>query len=202
MDAEARAGIIASLPEEVSLLLRIEELDEIERQNPLASNPRKERVGEHSWFIAVCVPLLAAFSSEPIDIPKATLLAVVHDVVEAFVGDTFAFGPDVVDQHSREHAAMQKLTSEYSSPSVARLVELWDEYEAQETPEARFVKGIDAFVPILFNFTNVEHSSWVEHGVRAEQVQKRLDRVRNALGNLAAINDQMIRQAQSDGNLL
>jgi putative hydrolases of HD superfamily len=202
MDSEARAGVIANLPEEVRLLLRLEGLDEVERQNPLATSARRERVGEHSWFIALSIPLLAAYSTQPIDIAKATLLAVVHDVVEAFVGDTFAFGPDVVDQHSREHAAMKRLLSESSSASIVRLVELWEEYEAQDTAEARFVKGIDAFVPILFNFTNVEHSSWVEHGVRAEQVQKRLDRVRDVLGDLAAINDKMIRQARDDGNLL
>src|SRR5215813_5336036 len=201
MDSDSRTGIMASLPEEVSLLLKLERLDEVERQNPLASSARKERVGEHSWFIALSVALLADYAPEPIDISKATLIAIVHDVVEAFVGDTFAFGPDVVDQHDREHAAMEKVLAECSSPAVERLVALWDEYEAQKTPEARFVKGLDAFVPILFNFANVEHSSWLEHGVHASQVQQRVDRVRQAIGDLAAINDKMIQQAQHDGDL-
>jgi putative hydrolases of HD superfamily len=201
MDSQARTSILASLPEEVQLVLKLEQLDNVERQNPLASSDRKERVGEHSWLIAVSIPILAAFSPEPIDIPKATLLAVVHDTVEAFVGDTFAFGPDVLDQHAREHTAMEKLHAKTSSGSIKYLVELWDEYEAQETPEARFVKGIDAFIPILLNFSNVRQSSWVEHRVRAEQVQQRLDRVRKALGDLAALNDKMIYQAQNDGHL-
>ena len=96
---------------------------------------------------------------------------------------------------------MERLRAETSSCSIEYLVELWDEYEAQQTAEARFVKGIDAFMPILLNFSNVEQSSWVEHQVRADQVQRRLDRVRSALGDLAALNDKMIHQAQHDGHL-
>jgi putative hydrolase of HD superfamily len=202
MEENARTDILSSLPEEVRLLLKLEEIKDIERHNPLAYNSRKERVGEHSWYVAVAVPLLAPYSTTPIDVPRACLLAVVHDVVEAFVGDTFAFGPEVIDQHDREHAAMKRLRAESTSESIKHLVNLWDEYEAQDTPEARFVKGLDAFLPILLNFLNIKSSSWANEGVRADQVQKRLDRVRETIGTLALLNDRMIRQAAEDGDLL
>lgn len=201
MDSEARAAILASLPEEASLLLVLDRLRDEVRANPLGQGERRERVAEHSWFVAVAVPLLAGFSPEPIDVARATLLAVVHDLAEAFTGDTFAFGPDVAGQRVREHLAMDALDVESRSAAITTLVGLWRDYEDQATPEARFVKGLDAFLPILLNFANIEHSSWVEHGVRAAQVSARLDRVRDFIGRLAAINDQMISQARADGHL-
>src|SRR5689334_9109984 len=82
VNEETRDEILSGLPEEVNLLLVLERLKDEVRNNPLAHNPRKERVAEHSWFVAASIPLLAEFSPEPIDIPKATLLAVVHDLAE------------------------------------------------------------------------------------------------------------------------
>jgi len=192
----------SSLPEEAQLLLTFDTLKDVERQNPLAGNSRRERVGEHSWHLALSVPILAEFATEPIDIARATLIAIVHDLAECFVGDTFAFGPDVASQHDREHAAMRHLLASSHSPAVKRIAELWNEYEDQKSPEARFVKGMDAFLPILLNHTNIENSSWAEHGVQAAQVQKRLDRVRASIGDLAEVCDRMIDDAKNGGQLL
>jgi putative hydrolases of HD superfamily len=152
--------------------------------------------------MALSVPLLAQFSPEPIDIARASLLATVHDICESFVGDTFAFGPDKAGQHSRERAAMEALRASSSSPAIQLIVDLWEEYEDQATPEARFVKGMDAFLPILLNFTNVKNSSWTEHKVEADQVRRRLDRARASISSLAKLNDQMIDQAQVEGYLM
>jgi putative hydrolase of HD superfamily len=198
---DMRKEIQADLPEEVELLLLLERLKNLERRNPLASDARRERVGEHSWYVALGVILLADYAPEPIDIAKAALLAIAHDTVEAFVGDTFAFGPDVFSQESREHEAMKQLEESSESPAIHRLVDLWQECEAQQTQEARFVKGIDAFLPIVLNYMNVEHSSWNEHNVHSDQVRKRLGCVRDAIGSLAMINDRMIDQARAEGYL-
>lgn len=76
MADDSREEIIKDLPEEVKLLLQFEVLKELKRQNPLAMSERKERVGEHSWHLALSVLLLAEFASEPIDIARAALLAI------------------------------------------------------------------------------------------------------------------------------
>ncbi len=76
----------AELPEEMRFLLEVEDLKEIERQNPLAKGDRRERVAEHSWHVAVAAILLQDFSdeSEAVDLGRAALLAVAHDVVETW----------------------------------------------------------------------------------------------------------------------
>lgn len=204
MESETqRRQILDNLPPEVVLLFELEKLKDIARQNPLSSGTRRELVGEHSWHIALGVLLLAEFSPEEVDIAHAVLLAIVHDVAEAFVGDTFAFDAAAVStQHDREQTAMAELGERYkASPAAFRLIELWEEYEAQETPEARFVKGIDAFIPIFLNYSNIDQSSWIQHKVEAAKVLKRLNRVQREIGPLADINSQMIASAVTDGYL-
>jgi putative hydrolase of HD superfamily len=199
---QERHKILSSLPEAARLLLDIEALKDVERQNPNVNGVRRELVAEHSWFVAIGVVLLAEFSPEKIDIARAVLLATVHDVVEAFVGDTFAFGAEVSTQHGREHGAMAELRVKYrGNMAVERLVDLWEEYENQETPEAKFVKGIDAFSPIVLNYSNIEQSSWLLHQVEGAKVFKRLARAEGVLGELAEINKSMIAQAIEDGYL-
>jgi putative hydrolase of HD superfamily len=202
MDDQAHKEILSDLPAEAALLLALGNLMDTERRNPLATGTRRERVAEHSWYTALGVILLAAHSPEKLDIGRAALFAIVHDICESFVGDTFAFGPEVQGQHARERAAMRNLRASHTdSEAIQLLADLWDEYEEQRTPEARFVKGMDAFLPILLNFSNIRQSSWVQHSVKAEQVQSRLDRTRRFLGELAALNDRMIQQAKCEGYL-
>ncbi len=117
------------------------------------------------------------------------------------MGDTFAFGDEVIDQHEREHAAMRKLRESTRSPGVHRLIDFWEEYEAQATPTARFVKGLDAILPIAQNYSNPEQSSWRAHGVSAENVHKRL-RSHGETGRLRKYAEQMIDSAKHRGDLI
>lgn len=49
--------------------------------------------------------------------------------------------------HSRLQKAMERISGLLSHPSMAslRIISLWEEYEARETPEAKFVKDLDLF---------------------------------------------------------
>jgi len=188
-----------SIPPLLGFLLELEELKRIERQNPLSSGERRETVAEHSWHLALATILLQDEVDVPFDTGYAVQLAVLHDVVEAFVGDTFAFG-DTSGQHKREHDAMQELRARTDLKSIHRLVDLWEQYERQESVEARFVKGLDALLPIAQNYHNPEHSSWLRHGVSAEKVFARLNN-HGEMGTLRAVGEEMITSAKEQGVL-
>lgn len=188
------------LSEELEFVRDLDALKDVERQNPLAENPRRERVAEHSWHLAASVILLLDYADSDIDLGRAALLAVVHDIVEMYVGDTFAFG-DTDDQFAREHAAMRRLIEKTGSSGVRRLVELWHEYEDQESAEARFVKGLDALLPIMHNYSNPDHSSWRQHGVAADKVLARLNNHGNMGRTLRDVGEEMINDAKERGYL-
>ncbi|KAG9017952.1 hypothetical protein FRB90_000078 [Tulasnella sp. 427] len=105
--------------------------------------PNPESISDHMHRMA----LLALCSSDPnLDVGKCALLAVVHDLAEAQVGD-IAPSDGVSKQEKRrlEAAAMDNIINDMLGGGVAahRIKALWDEYEAQETAEARFVKDLD-----------------------------------------------------------
>jgi putative hydrolase of HD superfamily len=187
--------------EEEDFALFVDRLKDVERQNPLSAGVRRERVAEHSWHVAIGVMLFHHIAPEPFDVGRAVQMALLHDLAEAYVGDAFAFGENIVGHNDREHAAMERLRAEKSSPAIQAIVDLWDEYEAQATPEARFVKAMDVYLPISLNHANMDESSWKAHTVAAEQVRRRLLGVRTTLGELAARCDAWIDDANEKGYL-
>jgi putative hydrolases of HD superfamily len=194
------AGTV-KLTEELDFLLELEALMDIERQNPLAHSPRRERVAEHSWFLALAAILLHEEGGPKLDLGRAVALAVVHDVVEKFVGDTFAFSDATSGQFDREHHAMAELRKRTGSPGIIRMIDYWQEYEDQETAEARFVKGLDALIPITQNYSNLDHSSWLRYHVEAVKVMSRLVNHGDVGETYRPIAEEMIEDARSRGVL-
>ena len=189
------------LDEEQDLALLVDQLKDIERQNPLSTGDRHERVAEHSWHVAMGVMMFHRESPEPVEVGRAVQMAMLHDLAELYVGDAFAYGDEIADHHKRERLAMEKLRAGTQSPAVREIVDLWDEYEAQTTPEARLVKAMDVYMPICLNYANLDESSWKAHTVAADQVRHRLTKVRPVLGRLADQCDAWIHDAHRRGYL-
>ncbi|KAG8692052.1 hypothetical protein FRC11_007018 [Ceratobasidium sp. 423] len=73
-------------------------------------------------------------------------MAVVHDLAEAVVGDIAPWeGISKVEKAQREREGMRSMLSDmlHDSPGANRIKALWEEYEEQATPEAKFVKDLD-----------------------------------------------------------
>ncbi|EGG12679.1 uncharacterized protein MELLADRAFT_32510 [Melampsora larici-populina 98AG31] len=106
-----------------------------------------ESIADHMYRMA----MLAMMSQDDpaLDVPKCVMLAIVHDLAEAEVGDiTPLDGISREEKHRREEQAMKRFTHELlPAGSVAgkRIWDLWQEYEQGETREAKFVKDIDRF---------------------------------------------------------
>lgn len=101
-----------------------------------------ESVAAHTWGVAM---LVVRFCPPELDRERALALATVHDVAEAVTGDVAtraeegAQTVDADEKERRERAAMDGPLANLGDD----VRELWAEYEARETPEARFVKDAD-----------------------------------------------------------
>ena len=98
-----------------------------------------ESVAAHSWGMSLLILLLCP---EELDRERAMGMAVVHDLAEVIVGDITPH--DGVSPHDKallEREAFIRLTE--ALPRKQLLRELWEEYEAAQTPTARFVKACD-----------------------------------------------------------
>lgn len=100
-----------------------------------------ETVAEHTFGNAMLSLMLLPRHPE-LDALRVLKMALVHDVGEAYVGDiTPADNVPAEEKKAREAEAIQKILGKL--PHGDELIEVWEEYEAQQTDEAKFVKQID-----------------------------------------------------------
>ena len=63
----------------------------VQRRTYLSDGERLENDAEHAWHMAVMAFLLSGYSNEKVDVLKVVSLLLVHDLVEIYAGDTFAY---------------------------------------------------------------------------------------------------------------
>jgi putative hydrolases of HD superfamily len=108
---------------------------------------RPESAAEHSW--RACLMAVALEEALPgIDLARLLRLLVVHDLAEAVRGDVPA-PLQAGDKTAAERADLEVLLAPLPGPARARLLALWDEYNALETPESRLAKGLDRLETVL-----------------------------------------------------
>ncbi len=161
------------LERQMRFLLELDKQKEIGRQTYLADGSRKEGDAEHAWHMAVMAFLLTDYANEPIDVLKAVKMALMHDVVEIDAGDTYAYDTKGNQtKRDREQKAADRIYGMLPEEQAREYRALWEEFEAMETPEARFVNTLDKVQPVLLNDAS-GGKSWREHGVRKSQVMER-----------------------------
>ena len=161
------------LKKQLDFILEIDKEKNILRQTHLSCNGRRENDAEHAWHMAIMAYLLQEYSNEKVDISKVMLMCLIHDVVEIDAGDTYAYDSAALEtQKEREEAAKERIYSLLPEDQKEKLVAIFDEFEANETPEAHFAHAMDNFQPLLLNDSN-GGKDWVVHGVNEAQVRKR-----------------------------
>ena len=113
------------------------------------SEGRHESTAEHSWRLALLAAVLTGERPE-LDMQRVVLMCLIHDLGEAFDGDVPAIAqtaPGV--KAASELAAMERLTRLLPPEAGATIREIWEEYEACQTPEARWVKALDKAETII-----------------------------------------------------
>lgn len=174
----------------------------IGRQTYVSDGSRKENDAEHAWHMALMVILLAEYAEEKIDVARTVEMSLIHDVVEIDAGDTFAYdGEGAKSKAERERAAADRLFALLPEDMGARLRGLWEEFEAQSTPEARFANTIDMLQPMMLN-NATGGKAWREHQVEASAVLERMERkVRPGSQTLYELGERYVEKNRKDGNL-
>lgn len=107
------------------------------------SSGRRESVAEHTWRMALMVILLAPYLTKKINQEKALKMVIVHDLVEVKGQDYVAFKKKPENKTELERVALKRLVRRLPFNIARRLISLWEEYEANQTKEAWFVKSLD-----------------------------------------------------------
>ena len=189
------------LKKQLDFILEVDKVKNIFRQTYLADGNRKENDAEHSWHLALMAVLLKEYSNEEVDLSKVIPMVLAHDLVEIDAGDTYAYDADgLKTQKAREDAAKERIFSLLPEDQKQELVRIFDEFEAFQTPEAKFARAMDNLQPLLLNDSN-DGGDWKEHEVNAEKVYGRQRKTKRGSEKLFEVTDQILKENIAKGNL-
>ena len=158
------------LLQQINFIKEIDKIKYIQRKTKLFHSDRPENDAEHSWHLAMMTIVLAEHSDVPVDVLKVLKMVLIHDIVEIDAGDTFIY--DTQKNHSNtenELIAAKRIFGLLPDEQANELIAIWQEFEAGETPEARFAKAMDRIEPLLQNTSN-NGGTWREFDVDYSKV--------------------------------
>ncbi|MDE7425964.1 MAG: HD domain-containing protein [Lachnospiraceae bacterium] len=161
------------LRQQMAFIQEVDKLKNIGRQSYITDGSRKENDAEHSWHLAMMAILLSEYASQKVDVLKVMSMVLIHDIVEIDAGDTYAY--DIAGnatKRAREEKAADRLFGLLPADQTAYLRELWEEFEKQETAEAKFARTLDCMQPIMLNAAS-DGKAWKEHEVKLSQILER-----------------------------
>ncbi len=158
------------LKEQMAFCEEIDKEKMIGRQTWLTGAVRKENDAEHAWHMAVMTILLSEYANEDIDVLRTVTMLLIHDLVEIYAGDTYAYDEEgKKTQKLREQAAADRLFQMLPPDQEAGFREIWEEFEAENTPESHFARTMDNLQPMMLNAAT-DGKSWAERGIHLSQI--------------------------------
>ena len=162
------------LDQQLKFTAEIDKMTGILRRTVLIDKSRRENDAEHSWHIAAMAMLFEEYAVEPVNVSRAVMMCVVHDLIEIYAGDTFAYDVKAnQDKADREKLAADKLFNLLPEEQGTMIRNLWEEFDAMETPDAKYAACMDRLQPFLHN-TLTDGFTWVESGTSRAVVEKRM----------------------------
>jgi putative hydrolase of HD superfamily len=166
------------LEAQFAFLNEADSLKSVLRATTLVDGSRPENSGEHSWHLALYALVLADQAGPGVDINRVIQMLLIHDLVEIDVGDV-----PIHSQNGQAHASEATLIAEAKAadrifgllPPDLRdsLRALWEEFEAAETPDARFAKALDRVQPVMANLKS-GGGTWATYNVTFDQLESRV----------------------------
>ena len=107
-----------------------------------------------------------------LDNEKMVKMALIHDLVEIYAGDTFFFDEKGREgKKEREHEAAKKLFAQLPEDLEKEFWSLFNEFEDSETKESKIVQAFDKIQPIVQNICS-GGKSWTKHNISYEKLDE------------------------------
>lgn len=168
---------MSDVESKIKFLLETEKLKDVLRKTRPVGLSRFENSAEHSWQATLTAML---FLPEELNSTKVLKMLILHDLVEIDAGDVFVYDDEArANAFVGEKACAERLFAILPKELGAEFMAIWLEFEASETPEAKFAKAIDRVCPVVQNL-NRDDTSWNEHKITREQVLDKNREIENA----------------------
>jgi putative hydrolase of HD superfamily len=194
---------LSRLEQQLNFIKEIDKLKRVQRKSFVSGSRRLENSAEHSWHVAMMAWVLSEHAAPPgVNADRVLKMLLLHDLVEIDAGDTLLYAEAEMQraQREREVAAAERLFSLLPEGQGSPLRELWEEFEARETADAKFAAAIDRLQPLILNFMS-EGAAWRRHGVTAPEVFEKNRHIAEGSPELWAAAQELIEEAIRRGYL-
>lgn len=165
------------LTAQFAFLAEADQLKSVERANTLIDLSRQENSAEHSWHLTLYAMVLEGQAPEGVDINRVIRMLILHDLVEIDVGDVplhseggQAHGSAAVQL--AEAQAARRIFGLLPPAQGAAFLSLWEEFEANQTPDGIFAKSLDRTQPAIQNIASGA-PGWRQYNVSFEDLESR-----------------------------
>ncbi len=190
------------LEKQKKFILEIDKEKNIFRQTHLTGYKRQENDAEHSWHMALMACLLSEYANEEVDLLHVLQMILVHDLVEIDAGDTYAYDDaGNATKREREEKAADRIFSILPEDQAKKMRDLWEEFEAEKTPESLFAHVMDNFQPLALNDAN-DGGDWKRRKVKKSQILKRNARTKEGSEEIWKCMEEIIDRNVKKGNII
>jgi putative hydrolases of HD superfamily len=129
------------------------------------SDGRRESVAEHTWRMSLMFLLVEPHLGIPLDSKKTLEMIIIHDIIEALVGDIPAFeqfnAETKLQKVKMETEAINEIRSTLDNETGEKFYLLWHEFENKETNEAKVANALDK-LEAQIQHNEADISTWLE----------------------------------------
>ena len=187
------------LDQQLRFTAEVDKMTQVFRRTMLVNKSRRENDAEHSWHIALMCLLFEEYTVEKVNVERAVKMCVVHDIIEIYAGDTFAYdAKGNLDKAEREAAAADKLYAQLPAEQGNELRTLWEEFDAMQTADSKYAACMDRLQPFLHN-TLTDGHTWTESGTNRAAVEKRMSIVKDFMPQVYKWVEENIDNAIAKG---
>jgi putative hydrolase of HD superfamily len=183
------------LERQLDFIRELDALKSVLRRTSLIDRSRLENSAEHTWHLTAMALALFEYAPLGADLGHVLEMLIVHDIVEIDAGDTFAFDKVAnAGKATREALAAARLFGLPPADTGERLHSSWAEFEAGETPSARFANALDRLQGLIVNDTPGDGGTWRLYGVARSEVLARMAPIETGAPELwRVVQDAVVR---------
>ena len=135
------------------------------------SKEQCETVAEHTLGVILLALFLAEECAPQLDKTKLMWMGLLHDFGEIYAGDIVPGKMSLEDKHELERKSVERVFSKLQGGD--EYLAIWEEFEAGQTGEARFMKEIDR-LEMGLQASVYEHENMADLSVFFESTDKAL----------------------------
>ena len=166
-------GFNEKLERQLDFIVEIDKVKNIFRKSKLFDGNRFENDAEHSWTLCIMALLLKEYANFSVNIEKVIIMLLIHDIVEIDAGDTFLYSPERKNAQNNEKLAAERIFGLLDKDQKEYFINVWKEFEENETNEAKFASVFDRLEPLLQNYITKGYT-WKKYNVKYEMVIEKI----------------------------